>query len=426
MSTLHNLHESLEKAFWYTLTRKLSSFLLLFVFDLFFLAIYVHQKQATLALLDAGAVDRGMVQAISAQLDSGLYLMLVITFVALAWNVAQIVYLRWLVVRPLQVITGILNDIARGEGDFTRSLPLLTHDELRDLAESYNRFAEKMRTMIGEVKSGTDELQQTADGLAALSARVAANSQQQSQDAYAMATQVEVMTYTLDGLASEAEGVQSVSGASSAHSAHGSEVIHAAAREMNEITATVNESSRIIQDLGQQSDQISQIVNVIKEIADQTNLLALNAAIEAARAGEQGRGFAVVADEVRKLAERTSNSTQEITAMIDKIQSGTRLAIHSMEGGVKRVGEGAALAQQAGAAITQIKAGVDQVVQAVDGICTSLKENALSNAENSRKVESIALLSEENSNAFQETARTIQYIDELARNLGNLVGRFRT
>jgi methyl-accepting chemotaxis protein len=426
MNTLWKLHESFEKAFWYTLTRKLGSFLLLFVFDLFFLAIYMHQKQAAIAVLDAGAVDRGMVQKITANLDSGLYLMLAITAIALVWNVGQIIYLRWLIVRPLKVITGVLNDIARGEADFTRSLPLLTHDEVRDLAEGYNRFAEKMCAMIGEVKAGTSELQKTADGLAALSTQVAANSQKQSQDAYAMAAQVEVMTYTLEGLATEAEGVQSVSTASSEHSARGSEVIHAAASEMNAITTTVNESSRIIQDLGQQSDQISQIVNVIKEIADQTNLLALNAAIEAARAGEQGRGFAVVADEVRKLAERTSSSTQEIKAMIDKIQAGTRLAIQSMEGGVKRVGEGAALARDAGEAITQIKTGVDQVVQAVNAICTSLKENAQSNADNSRKVESIALLSEENSSAFQQTAKTIRYIDDLARNLGNLVGRFKT
>jgi methyl-accepting chemotaxis protein len=220
--------------------------------------------------------------------------------------------------------------------------------------------------------------------------------------------------------------VQRASEASSADSTRGGEVIDAAACEMGQITITVNESSRIIQDLGRQSDQISQIVNVIKEIADQTNLLALNAAIEAARAGEQGRGFAVVADEVRKLAERTTNSTQEISAMIEKIQHGTRVAIQSMEAGVLRVEGGAALAQQAGEAMGRIKTGVGQMVAAVNEIAASLKEQAQSNGENAHKVESIACLSEENSTAFQSTAKTIQYIDELARNLGGLVGRFKT
>ena len=195
---------------------------------------------------------------------------------------------------------------------------------------------------------------------------------------------------------------------------------------MSHIATTVNESSRLIQDLGQQSAQISQIVNVIKEIADQTNLLALNAAIEAARAGEQGRGFAVVADEVRKLAERTSISTKEITSMIDKIQTCTRMAIQSMDAGVTRVSAGAALAQQAGNSINQIRDGVDHVVSAVNEISASLKEQAQSNSENAHKVESIAALSETNSNAFNETAKTIKYIDELAANLSTLVGRFKS
>ena len=422
---LWKLHESFEKAFWYTLTRKLSSFLMLFLFDVLYLAIYIYQKQGVAASLGAGAVDRVVAGKIAVDLDGGLYLMIALTAVALVWNIVQILYLRWLIVRPLRVITGIFNDISRGEGDFTRTLPLLTHDELRDLAEAYNRFSDKMRTIIGDVQSSTSLVLQTADDLNALSTRVAENSRQQSQEAYEMAAKVEVLTYTLDSLASQAADVQRISDESSTHSTRGGDVIHAAASEMNQITQSVTESSRIIQDLGRQSDQISQIVNVIKEIADQTNLLALNAAIEAARAGEQGRGFAVVADEVRKLAERTSNSTQEITSMIDKIQTGTHLAIQSMESGVKRVGEGALLAQQAGEAINQIKSGVGQVVQAVNEISESLKEQAVSNAENSHKVESIARVSEENSNAFQETAKTAQYIDELARNLGNLVGRFR-
>jgi methyl-accepting chemotaxis protein len=285
---------------------------------------------------------------------------------------------------------------------------------------------DKLQSIICDVKSGAEQMSGTTDELAVVSERVASNSQQASQEAYSMAAQVEIMTYTLDSLASQAEEVQRVSAESGEHSKRGSDIIHAAADEMVNISTTVNESSRLIQDLGQQSTQISRIVNVIKEIADQTNLLALNAAIEAARAGEQGRGFAVVADEVRKLAERTSNSTMEITAMIDKIQTGTRLAIQSMDAGVTKVSAGAALAQQAEDAITQIKNGVEHVVNSVNEISASLKEQARSNSENAHKVESIAGLSEANSNAFHETAVTIKHIDELARNLSTLVGRFKS
>jgi len=348
------------------------------------------------------------------------------TLVAFALLGFNYFFVRNVVTRPLGNIVTELNSIAKGEGDLTRRLEVRCRDEIGHVAEAFNIFMDKLQGIIRDVKSSAEQVLRTADELAVVSDRVAANSQQASTEAYSMATQVEIMTYTLEGLASQAEDVQRASAETSEHSTHGSGVIHAAAAEMGHITTTVNESSRIIQDLGQQSNQISQIVNVIKEIADQTNLLALNAAIEAARAGEQGRGFAVVADEVRKLAERTSNSTQEITAMIDKIQAGTRMAIQSMDTGVARVSEGAALAQQAGEAINQIKSGVGQVVGAVNEISASLKEQALSNSENAHKVESIARLSEENSNAFQETAKTVQYIDELARHLGSLVGRFRT
>ena len=209
-------------------------------------------------------------------------------------------------------------------------------------------------------------------------------------------------------------------------SAGNREAVLQISRSLDALSGDTLQSSSNVQNLTQRAAQIGSIVQLIKEIAEQTNLLALNAAIEAARAGEQGRGFAVVADEVRKLAERTSNSTQEITAMIEKIQGGTRLAIQSMEAGVVRVGEGAALAERAGEAINQIKDGVGQVVSAVNEISESLKAQSASNSENAHKVESIARLSEENSNAFRETAKTVQYIDDLARNLGNLVGRFRT
>ncbi|HTY99237.1 MAG TPA: methyl-accepting chemotaxis protein [Rhodocyclaceae bacterium] len=330
------------------------------------------------------------------------------------------------VTKPLDELSRGLRDIAEGDGDLTRRLQVQGTDEIGEAAHAFNVFMEKLHGIVTQVKAGTDQVLRTANQLATVSEQMAGNSQQQSRDAKDLAAQVEVISQTLNGLAGQTEEVQRVSADSSSHSNRGSEVIHSAATEMNQITEAVSASSRIIQDLGQQSDQISLIVNVIKEIADQTNLLALNAAIEAARAGEQGRGFAVVADEVRKLAERTSNSTQEITGMIEKIQSGTRAAIESMASGVSRVDAGAKLARQAGEAITEIKAGVDQVVEAVNGISAAVKDQARVNGENAQKVERVARLSEENNVAFQNTVATIRYLDELATNLQESVGRFKT
>ncbi|MGE5467619.1 MAG: methyl-accepting chemotaxis protein, partial [Ignavibacteria bacterium] len=327
---------------------------------------------------------------------------LVFAAVALLLPVIVFVYLsvKRSVSLPLENLTRGLEDIAAGEGDLTRRLREAGRDEIAAAARAFNAFMEKLTGIVAEVKGGTGQVLRTADDLTQVAERVAANSERQSQEAYAMATQVQVMTFALDGLAAQAETVQRISAESSRHSEDGGQIIHSAAAEMRKIIATVNDSARIIHDLGRQSDQISEIVNVIKEIADQTNLLALNAAIEAARAGDQGRGFSVVADEVRKLAERTADSTHEITAMIGKIQAGTHEAIASMEAGVRRVGEGAALAEQAGTAINRIRDGVEQVVAAVDEMSSSLKEQARANGENAQKVEGIARLSEDNATAF--------------------------
>ncbi len=326
--------------------------------------------------------------------------------------------------KPIEEVGASLWNIAEGDGNLKNRLKVAGKDEIGTVAMAFNNFMDKLQNIVREVKDSTAEVQQTSGELAQASAQIAASSQQQSLEAYGMASQVTMMTYTLDGLADQAEGLRLVSSDSMGLSTEGSKVIHAAAGEMHEITAAVNQSAGIIQELGQQSDQISAIVSVIKDIADQTNLLALNAAIEAARAGEQGRGFAVVADEVRKLAERTAKSTQEITQMIGKIQEGTRRAIDGIEDGVKRVTEGTALAQQAGEAINQIQTGVDHVSKQVNEIAISLKEQSQSCVENTEKVEGIARIADENNSAFNETAAKIQHIDELARNLSALVGRF--
>ncbi|MBB5192974.1 methyl-accepting chemotaxis protein [Silvimonas terrae] len=165
--------------------------------------------------------------------------------------------------------------------------------------------------------------------------------------------------------AQNARHAYEISEETDAVSEQGKQVIQNAAQEMHDIASNVQSASRLIEDLGSKSSQISSIVNTIKEIADQTNLLALNAAIEAARAGEQGRGFAVVADEVRKLAERTGESTTEIAGMTSKIQEGTRSAIQSMEACVNQANDGVNLANQAGDAIIRISEGSKQVVRVI-------------------------------------------------------------
>ena len=282
-----------------------------------------------------------------------------------------------------------------------------------------------LRVMIDEIMRGAEQLASAAEELQHTSEEVASRSHQQSEAASAMAAAIEEMTVSIDQVAHNAREAHSLSLQSGETSQRGTQVIHAASDEMNHIAQAVSHSSRIIEELGQHSEQITSIVKTIREIADQTNLLALNAAIEAARAGEQGRGFAVVADEVRKLAERTSHSTSEIAGMISKIQNGTRNAIGSMETGVAQVGHGVKLAGQAGESISGIQEGANRVVNVVSGISEAIREQSSASGEIARNVERIARMSEESAGAVAETATAARHLQELSSRLSVAVSRFK-
>jgi methyl-accepting chemotaxis protein len=240
-----------------------------------------------------------------------------------------------------------------------------------------------------------------------------------------MAAAVEESTVGVDHIASNAQDASGISTRAGELSAQGGKIVATVASEMNLIAEAVNQSATTIEELGEQSKQISAIVGTIKEIADQTNLLALNAAIEAARAGESGRGFAVVADEVRKLAERTARSTQEISGMVDAIQSGTERAVASMKNGVARVSEGVVMAGRAGAAMTEIQSGAAQVVQVVGDMSTALREQSTASADMSRHVEQIARMAEDNSNSVSGNAATANELEQLASRLQGEIARFK-
>ena len=194
---------------------------------------------------------------------------------------------------------------------------------------------------------------------------------------------------------------------------------------MSKIADTVRAAAQDIEKLGQHSNEVSSIVQVIKDVADQTNLLALNAAIEAARAGEQGRGFAVVADEVRKLAERTARATEEITKMIGSMQGSSKAAVSSMHDAVGQVTGGVEMANQAGAAIIKIKESSEKVVVVVSDITSALAEQTVASNEIAAQVEKLAQMTEENSAAITQTANSARNLQELANDMRTEVSRFK-
>jgi methyl-accepting chemotaxis protein len=310
-------------------------------------------------------------------------------------------------------------------GDLTRPVPQGGTDEAGRLLAAFARMQDGLRTMVGNSQKSALELARAAEELTAAARQSANASEAQSESAAGMAASVEEMSVSIDQVRDHARDARSVAASAGEESRAGGQVVHSSAEEMRHVATAVNEAAGTIRELENYSNEISAIINVIREVADQTNLLALNAAIEAARAGEQGRGFAVVADEVRKLAERTSESTHTIAGVIDKVQAGARRAAQEMEGGVSRVNEGVNLAHQAGDSITGIQAGAERVAHAVDDIGSALDEQAIAAQEIARGVERIASMSEENSASVRQTSAAAERLHELAGDLERSVARFR-
>ena len=310
------------------------------------------------------------------------------------------------------------------DGDLTVKVELVCQDELQRAAHAFNRMSSSIAALLRGARQTADQLSMAADSLVAASGEVAASSSGQSDAASAMAAAVEQMTVGINHIASNAQDAQGEASQAGLLAREGGEVVSRTVDDINRISEVVQRTAGIVGSLGERSTQISAIVGTIKEIADQTNLLALNAAIEAARAGEQGRGFAVVADEVRKLAERTGQSTQEIAAMVKAIQDSTQDAVLAMEEGVGRVGEGVERAGQAGGAIAEIRDGSGRTVQAINEISDALREQSAVSTEIARRVEGIAQMAERNSLNSSETAQTAHQLKALAAHLEQDIARF--
>ena len=334
-------------------------------------------------------------------------------------------FVRGSVTAPLEKLSHSLSQIAEGEGDLTQRLVVEGRDEISKTSKIFNAFMEKLQAVVGEVKSSAEKVLDTAKQLALVSQQVTVSSDQQSEATASMAAAIEEITVSISHVADNSGNAHAMAVEAGKLSGEGAAAVRDAVGEINKIAETVSRSTRVIQDLGDKSMQITSIVNVIKEIADQTNLLALNAAIEAARAGEQGRGFAVVADEVRKLAERTSTSTQEIAKMIGDIQHGTQSAVHSMEQGSLQVQEGVKLAAGAEDSMTRIEASTRKVQEAVVEISSALREQSSTSNLLAQNVEKVAQMTEENGASAKESSQSASHLEELAVTLKAAVDRFR-
>ena len=333
----------------------------------------------------------------------------------------------WLIIREFNRPVRAAIEAARRMASMDLSVPIPVHgdDEIGQLLSQLAVMRNHFQEMAALLRQSTVKLDVMAHGLAESSQASASAASDQADVATNMAASVEELSVSIDHVTEFASEAESVSRASGSASLDGGGVIQRAADEMSHIAETVNGSATAIRELESYSVEISSIVNVIKEIADQTNLLALNAAIEAARAGEQGRGFAVVADEVRKLAERTALSTKQIGGMIEKVQSSSRHAVSEMENSVQQVEAGVDLARQAEQSIGTIQVSSSQVADAVNEISLAIKEQSSAAREIAQNVERVAQMTEQGSRASQAAASLAADVNSLSGELRRLAETFK-
>ena len=309
-------------------------------------------------------------------------------------------------------------------GDLSASVRTRSGDRTSLLA-AMSQMQDSLRRIVGEIQQIVHELATSTGQMSAVSHQVTVSSERQNSAAGSMAAAVEETTASVGSVAASAEGVKELATEARALSDAGGHTVKNAISEINRIADSFSESSALIQTLSTQIEKVSSVANVIKEIADQTNLLALNAAIEAARAGEQGRGFAVVADEVRKLAERTTQSTQEIATMIAAIQTSAAGAVQGMATGDAQVKEGVAMAAKAGESMQRIESSTAQVLAAVAEIAGALNEQNSASTLIAQNVEEIATMADQNGNTVKEVSRAADHLDQLAGRLKSSVSMFR-
>ena len=311
------------------------------------------------------------------------------------------------------------------DGDLTARMHGDHKNNFKGYQDDINHLGESLEKLVTEISEAVSATASASTQISSSAEEMAAGAQEQSAQAAEVASAVEEMASTILETNKNADNASHAAKNAGTIAKEGGRVVDETVRGMIRIADVVKKSAETVQELGKNSDQIGEIVQVINDIADQTNLLALNAAIEAARAGEQGRGFAVVADEVRKLAERTTKATKEIASMIKQIQKDTSGAVDSIQQGTIEVEKGKQLADKAGESLKEIINGAEQVVNIVTQVAAASQEQASAAEQISKNIEAISSVTHESATGVQQIAKASEDLNRLTEHLQNLTSQFK-
>ncbi|TAK32743.1 MAG: methyl-accepting chemotaxis protein [Chloroflexota bacterium] len=333
------------------------------------------------------------------------------------------VFLSRNIARGIGRVVAVASEIA--QGDLTRRIDVASRDELGKLASAFNHLADSLHDTIEQIANSGDRVASASEELSATSEQLSSGVDAQLLQSQQIASAMHEMSASVLEVAKNAQEAAAAAKHAEDTANSGADIVGQTIEGIKRIALTVEDTAGKVAALGTSSSQIGDIIEVIDDIADQTNLLALNAAIEAARAGEQGRGFAVVADEVRKLAERTTTATKEITKMITSIQKETKQAVQSMEGGRSLTAEGVKMANRAESALQEIVQVAERVGGMVTLIASAAEEQSTATEQINASVENITVVIRQTGEGARQSARATEELAQLALDQQTLVGKFK-